>query len=132
MIERDMKPGYCYRARLDRVVDGDTIDVDLDLGFGVWLKGQRLRLEGIDTPEVRGEEREEGLRSKDFVIRALQEVSESGTPKPRDLIVETFKDKRGKYGRWIAIVWYQTGPETYRNLNEELVAHGLAKFTYYK
>ena len=44
---------YFYRVALDRVVDGDTIDVDIDLGFDVWLRNQRVRLHGIDTPESR-------------------------------------------------------------------------------
>jgi len=44
---------YEYRCVLDRVVDGDTVDVDIDLGFGVWLKSQRVRLSGIDAPETR-------------------------------------------------------------------------------
>ena len=42
-----------YKCKLVRVVDGDTVDVDIDLGFGVWLRKQRIRLYGIDTPESR-------------------------------------------------------------------------------
>ena len=44
---------YEYRATIIRVVDGDTVDVDIDLGFGVWLKDERVRIMGIDTPESR-------------------------------------------------------------------------------
>ena len=44
---------YEYRCRIDRVVDGDTVDVDIDLGFGVWLREERVRMYGIDTPESR-------------------------------------------------------------------------------
>ena len=44
---------YHYKAKLVRVIDGDTIDVDIDLGFDVWLKNQRVRLAGIDSPECR-------------------------------------------------------------------------------
>ena len=44
---------YEYKAELDRVVDGDTVDVDIDLGFGIWLKKERVRVMGIDTPESR-------------------------------------------------------------------------------
>jgi micrococcal nuclease len=44
---------YEYRVKIVKVVDGDTVDVDIDLGFGVWLKKQRVRLYGIDTPESR-------------------------------------------------------------------------------
>ena len=42
---------YEYRASILRVVDGDTVDVDIDLGFGVWLRNERVRIMGIDTPE---------------------------------------------------------------------------------
>ena len=44
---------YEYKCKLVKVVDGDTIDVDIDLGFGVWMRNQRIRLYGIDTPESR-------------------------------------------------------------------------------
>ena len=44
---------YEYRAKLINIVDGDTVDVDIDLGFGVWIKDERVRIMGIDTPESR-------------------------------------------------------------------------------
>ena len=50
---------YEYRATLLKIVDGDTVDVDIDLGFGVWLSNQRIRLYGIDTPESRTRDLEE-------------------------------------------------------------------------
>ena len=50
---------YEYRCRIDRVVDGDTVDVDIDLGFGVWLRKERVRMYGIDTPESRTRDLEE-------------------------------------------------------------------------
>ena len=61
---------YEYKCTIDRVVDGDTVDVDIDLGFGVWLKKQRIRLYGIDTPESRTrdlEEKKYGNAAKAFV-----------------------------------------------------------------
>ena len=42
-----------YKCKLIKVIDGDTIDIDIDLGFGVWLRNQRIRMYGIDTPESR-------------------------------------------------------------------------------
>ena len=44
---------YEYRCNVTRVIDGDTVDVDIDLGFGIWLRGERVRIMGIDTPESR-------------------------------------------------------------------------------
>ena len=59
---------YEYRAKLVKIVDGDTVDVDIDLGFGVWLKNERVRIMGIDTPESRTRDKVEkifGLAAKD-------------------------------------------------------------------
>ena len=50
---------YEYRVKILRVVDGDTVDVDIDLGFGVWMHKERVRLYGIDTPESRTRDLEE-------------------------------------------------------------------------
>ena len=50
---------YEYRCKIVRVVDGDTVDVDIDLGFGVWMHKERIRLHGIDTPESRTRDLEE-------------------------------------------------------------------------
>ena len=52
---------YEYRANLVKVVDGDTVDVDIDLGFGVWLRDERVRIMGIDTPESRTRDKVEKL-----------------------------------------------------------------------
>ena len=52
---------YEYRCKVIRVVDGDTVDVDIDLGFGVWLKDERVRIMGIDTPESRTRDKVEKL-----------------------------------------------------------------------
>ena len=60
---------YEYKCKLVKVVDGDTIDIDIDLGFGVWLQNQRIRMYGIDTPESRTSddiEKVYGIASKDF------------------------------------------------------------------
>ena len=116
------EPQYVYRARLVKVIDGDTIDVDLDVGFGVWLHKQRLRLYGINTPETRGVERPEGLAAKAFVQAEL--------PLSRPLLIQTHADKKGKYGRWVAEVWYLSHHDpsgTLQNLNKVLVAEGHAK-----
>ena len=123
-----MDPAYMYRAICTKVVDGDTIYVDIALGFGVWMRKQIIRLAGINTPEIRGEERPDGLISKAFVAESLFEVREDDTLMSRPLILKTYKDKKGKYGRWIADVFIQkTNAETYWNLNEELVVKGLAE-----
>ena len=82
-----------YKCKLVKVVDGDTVDVDIDLGFGVWLQKQRIRLYGIDTPESRTSDAEEkiyGLAAK----QRMQEWLDGG-----NLKIVTHKDAKGKYGR---------------------------------
>ena len=85
---------YEYKCKIIKVIDGDTADVDIDLGFGVWLKKQRIRFYGIDTPESRTrdlEEKKYGLAAKAFVKDYLLLGS------TQTLI--TVKDGVGKYGR---------------------------------
>lgn len=122
-------PPYIYRAQVVSVYDGDTITVNIDLGFGVWLYKQKIRLYGINTPEVRGEEREEGLVSRD-ALRAM-------LPTGKDIVLETKRDKKGKYGRWLAEVYYTS--TTYANpagpmvsANDSLVSRGLAVRALYR
>ena len=91
---------YEYKCKMVKVVDGDTVDVDIDLGFGVWMRDQRIRLYGIDTPESRTSDDQEkiyGLAAKDFVVK----WTNAG-----DLSLKTFKDDRGKFGRILGEIWY--------------------------
>ena len=115
-----MKPLFRYRARLTRVVDGDTVRLDLDLGLKIWVLDQILRLIDIDTPEIRGAERQDGLRSKAFVVERLTGLG------PDDLIVETIQDSKGKYGRWLARIHYRR-EGVWTDLNQELIDTGHAK-----
>jgi len=67
---------YEYRCKVVHIVDGDTVDVDIDLGFGVWLKKERIRMFGIDTPESRTrdlEEKKYGLAAKKFITEMLDD-----------------------------------------------------------
>ena len=85
---------YEYSCKIVRVVDGDTVDVDIDLGFGVWMHNERVRLHGIDTQESRTRDLEEkkfGLLAKDQVKHFLPEGSIQ--------TLVTVKDKVGKFGR---------------------------------
>ena len=85
---------YEYRCKVVHIVDGDTVDVDIDLGFGVWMHKERVRLFGIDTPESRTrdlEEKKYGLAAKDFITNMLDD---SG-----GIILKTHKDGTGKFGR---------------------------------
>lgn len=119
-----MNPGYTYNARVAYIVDADTVDVDIDLGLNTWLHKQRLRLYGIDAWEIRGKERPDGLIAKDRVKELL--------PIGSAVVLQTIKDKTGKYGRWLAIIHVRdvdTGE--WFSLNDLLLDEGHATPTDY-
>jgi micrococcal nuclease len=119
---------YKYRVEVIKVIDGDTVDVNIDLGFGVWLKKERVRLYGIDTPESRTRDLEEkkfGNLSKAFLHDALM------GDKYSDILLQTHKDAKGKFGRilgeFIAVDKSdQSGAEVELNLNSMLIEQKLA------
>ena len=85
---------YEYRCKIVKIIDGDTVDVDIDLGFGVWMHKERVRLYGIDTPESRTrdlDEKKYGLIAKDMITKFM--------PIGSTQTLITQKDKSGKYGR---------------------------------
>ena len=102
---------YEYKCKIVRVVDGDTVDVDIDLGFGVWMRNQRIRMYGIDTPESRTSDKIEKVYGK-AATEFLTKWTNAG-----DLTLKTFKDGKGKYGRILGELWY--GNE--HNINQLLV-----------
>ncbi len=94
---------YEYRCKVVKIVDGDTVDVDIDLGFGVWLKKERIRMFGIDTPESRTralDHKNYGLMAKDYITKLLDD--EGG------IVLKTRKDAEGKYGRILGELWRTT------------------------
>ncbi len=112
---------FVYAAHVSKVYDGDTITVDLDLGLGITVHGQKLRLYGINTPEVRGEERPRGLVVRDIVRALILD---------KWVIVRTHRDKTGKYGRWLGTI-YVPDAEGWLNVNQMLVEDGLAELNSY-
>ena len=111
------KPIYKFEnAVCKNVVDGDTIDVIIDVGFKIKVE-QRLRLNRIDAPEIRGKEKEKGLKTKEYLMLKFR------LPGPI-IIIET--QKTGKYGRYLAEIWLDG-----KNLNDELVEKGLAEYREY-
>ena len=108
---------YQYRAKVDRDVDGDTIDVIFDLGFDISYKS-RVRFVGVNTPESRTRDLEEkalGLAAKDFVGRWLLEQT-GNCP-----IIETSLDKKGKFGRVLGRIVNDEGI----CLNDVLITEGI-------
>jgi micrococcal nuclease len=87
---------YEYRAFVKKVYDGDTVTVDIDLGFDVVLKAQKIRLTRINAPEVRGKDRSKGLVSRDALREKVLD---------KWITIKTKKDKKGKFGRWLGELW---------------------------
>lgn len=114
---------YNYEATIRRWVDGDTVDVDIDLGFGLVYSNQRLRLYGIDAYESRTrnlDEKKKGLEAKDYVNKMAPE----GTK------VSIITHKEGKYGRILAEVFVETSYNEWSCMNTLLIEEGHAtKYT---
>ena len=88
---------YDYKCKVVKVVDGDTVDVDIDLGFGIWMKNERVRIMGIDTPESRTRdlvEKKFGLAAKERLKSLLGESTVLRTQ-----IAKNGEDMKGKFGR---------------------------------
>lgn len=115
-----------YRCTIKRVVDGDTVDIDIDLGFGIWVHNERVRLYGIDTPESRTrdlEEKKAGIYAKQCV--------ETFLPIGSTQTLKTYKDKVGKYGRILGeFVIYDPEQDRQTTINEYMIRNkiGVAYF----
>jgi micrococcal nuclease len=107
---------YDYHCTVLRIVDGDTLDVDIDLGFSTVLKKQRIRMYGIDTPESRTRDKEEkvrGLLSKHF----LQDLCPVGST------VRLDSHGKGKFGRILGEIYTSDDD---RNINQLMCSEGYA------
>ena len=88
---------YEYRAKINRVVDGDTVDVDIELGFGIVLSDERVRIMGIDTPESRTSDKVEKLFGKAAKAKMQELLGEVAILKTQ--IARDGEDMKGKFGR---------------------------------
>ncbi len=104
---------YIYDAIITSVYDGDTVTADFNLGFGILIKKQKLRLLGIDTPELRKETIVEGRISRDWLREKVLD---------KQVIIKTYNDRKGKYGRWLAEIYIDSV-----NINKQMITEGLAK-----
>lgn len=111
---------YLYKATVVRVVDGDTVDLEIDLGMNVFVK-ERIRLARINTPETYGvkkdsEEYKAGMKAK----KRLEELVLG-----KEIALETVKDKKGKYGRYLGELY--TNDKDWICINSLMIKEGLAK-----
>jgi micrococcal nuclease len=110
---------YVYKAELVRVVDGDTVDVNIDLGFKTFVQ-KRIRLFNVDTYEMRGQQASPiGLKAKQFVIDLFAKYG-------NEFILLSHMDKSDIYSRFIGTIFLKDG-EDLINLNETLKASGYDK-----
>jgi micrococcal nuclease len=107
---------YHYKIKkFNRIIDGDTVDLDIDLGFSIFVS-YRVRLKDIDTPEIRTkdlEEKAKGLEAKEWLEKELAREGE--------WVIETFKED--KYGRILGILYLVGDPVT---VNEKMLNEGIA------
>jgi micrococcal nuclease len=109
---------YEYKCKIVRVVDGDTIVLDISLGFGLWIHGESIRLFGVDCPECRSQDKEEkaaGIAAKKFVTRRLQ---------PGGTYTLSTQGK-GKFGRYLGVISDEAG-----SVNDALIENHLAVMYY--
>ena len=123
MVPPSRKSCYNFRVvSIDRVVDGDTIDVTIDLGFDLY-KSERVRVAGIDTPEKRTRDLEEkalGIDATNYLKKKLEETIEG----EEELTIRTeLKGGMGKYGRLLG--WLYIGEDTV-SVNETMITEGYA------
>jgi micrococcal nuclease len=120
-----VEPNYVYRCTITRVVDGDTVDANIDLGFNMIYK-ERIRLMGIDTPESRTRNKREKILGKASKAR-LQEMvlgasTITGKRGKKAVYLQTFKEGKGKFGRILGTLWVNG-----YNVNDALVDENHAR-----
>ena len=116
---------YEYNATVIKVVDGDTVDVDIDLGFGICLKDERVRIMGIDTPESRTRDKVEDLFGEAAKARVKELLGEKVVLKTQ--INKNGEDMKGKFGRILGdfSVFYSSS-DSWRMLTDVLIEEGHA------
>ena len=91
--------------------------MDLDLGFEVWIRKEKIRLARINAPELRGPERPRWLEARDYLRKLVLN---------KNIILQTIKDRKGKYGRYLGELWLEQNGR-WINGNDRLVQEGLAR-----
>jgi micrococcal nuclease len=110
---------YWYGGKVRRVYDGDTIHCDIELGLNVRLEYQRIRLAKINAPELRGRSRRRGKEAADYLRNMID---------GQDVLLNTERDTKGKYGRWVATVYaFDYARDGWFEVNAEMVRAGHAE-----
>lgn len=124
---KTVAPNYIMKAKVTRVLDGDTVVMEVSPAFHIHLRDYKFRLFGIDTPETDSKdpaEKKAGLASKKFTTDAVL---------GKEVLVESKRmarsglEKVDSFGRYLAVIYYVDADGVQRNLNQELLEKGLAK-----
>ncbi len=113
---------FHYKALITNVYDGDTCTADIDLGFGIWIRGEKLRLHRINAPEIVGASSLQGRDSQQFLASLIGS---------KEVTLETIKDKKEKYGRFLAEIWILDKGGMRVNVNDLMVEKGFAEYKKY-
>lgn len=99
------KPFYYYSCVVNKVIDGDTLDITFDLGFRVKVK-DRVRLLAVSAPEIKGQDKDKGLIAKKYLLNLID-------TKGPDFLAKTYPDERlqDKYGRWLVTLFTKSGED---------------------
>jgi micrococcal nuclease len=113
---------YHYKAFVTDIYDGDTLTIDIDLGLRTWIKEESVRLHRINAPEMKGTERPKGILARDFLRSLILN---------KEIVIETIKDRKEKYGRYLGEIWLKLNETDYLNVNDEMVKNGHAIYKEY-
>lgn len=108
---------YHYNAVVTDVYDGDTCTVDIDLGLNAWIRGEKIRLHRINTPEIVGKTKSDGIKSRDHLRKLVL---------GKEIIIQTIKDRKEKYGRYLGEIWITGKNGLQININDEMVKAKMA------
>ena len=108
---------YFYKGVITGVYDGDTVTISLDLGMKIKRDGLKIRLYGIDSPELRGKTLIKARESRDFLRSKVLDGK---------VLVQTIRDKKGKYGRYLANIWAESPDGSWYSINDLMVSEGYA------
>jgi micrococcal nuclease len=123
---------FRYKAKVIRVIDGDTIEAEIDHGCRIFSK-RKIRLHGIDSPELRGAEKADGMKSASHLIQliTLNALNRDGDNELggnlANIYIHTHKDKTGKYGRYLAVLFGITDNGDLIDINKQMVDDGYAE-----
>jgi micrococcal nuclease len=114
---------FHYNARVTEVYNGNTCIVDIDLGFSIWVRGEKVHLNRIHAPEIRGAEKKNGLLSKKFLTKVVIN---------RVVTLETIPNKTSKGNRFAVEMWILDKNGKRQNVNDLLVEAGYAVYKQYR